>query len=73
MSGIVLIVVIVVVVLVAGVLLARSGFLRGTLPATPSEDAADQSATRADEARREGSVDPSAVGRPPDRGYDQGL
>ena len=73
--GIVIIAAIVLLVLAAGLLLARKGFTRGTMPSTPSEDAeaaVDQGSVGAGDAPGV-SADPSAVGRPSDRGYDQNL
>lgn len=65
---IVVIVVIAVLVLVAGVLVARKGFVRGTIPETPSEDLADRTAQESPDVDEPVTSDPSAMGRPSDRG-----
>ena len=69
---VVVIVVIVVIVLAAGVLMAKKGFTRGTLPETPSEDtpSADSVGAGDEEGMK---ADPRAMGRPSDRGYEQKL
>jgi hypothetical protein len=48
--GVVVIVAIILVVVLAGVLLARKFFVRGTMPAKPSEDEPGESATAPAEA-----------------------
>ena len=66
------IVVIALVVLVVGVLLAKKGFTRGTMPDTPSEDTpGTESVGSGDEPGA--TADPRAMGRPSDRGYGQKL
>lgn len=69
-GGLVIIVAIIVVVLVAGVLLARKGFTRGTLPDKPSQDRPDSSSVGAG-SEPGMTADPRAVGRPSERGYEQ--
>ena len=66
--GTVVIIVIAVVVLTVGVLAAKKVFVRGTMPETPSEDLADRSAQEPPEIDEPVSSDPSARGRPSDRG-----
>lgn len=72
MTGIVVIVIIAAVVLAIGVLMARKGFVRGKMPATPSEDKPSRDSVGA-QSDPEVTHDPRAVGRPSDRGYEQKL
>lgn len=71
---VIVIVVIALVVLVGGFLVARKGFVRGSMASTPSEDRAGRSDEEV-EAKEDPATshDPSAVGRPSDRGSDQKL
>ena len=72
MTGVIAIVVIAAIVLAIGVFMARKGFVRGSMPAKPSEDnPSDESVG----VQRDPEVthDPRAVGRPSDRGYEQKL
>jgi hypothetical protein len=71
---VIVIVVIAVVVLVGGFLVARKGFVRGSMASTPSEDSGVPEPDGA-EAKKDPDVshDPTAVGRPSDRGYEQKL
>jgi hypothetical protein len=70
---VIVIVVIALVVLVAGVLVARKGFERGQMASKPSEDRPGRP-DGIDEKKDPGvSHDPTAVGRPSDRGYEQKL
>jgi len=69
---VIVIVAIVLIVLVAGVLMAKKGFTRGTMPDTPSQDTPDTDSVGAGD--EEGTTaDPRAMGRPSDRGYEQKL
>ena len=69
-GGVVIIVAIALVVLVAGVLLAKKAFTRGTMPDKPSEDSQETSSIGAG-SEAGVTTDPRAVGRPSDRGYEQ--
>jgi hypothetical protein len=69
-GGLIIILAVIVVVLVAGVLLAKKGFTRGTLPAKPSHDRPGTSSVGA-QSEPGVSADPRAVGRPSERGYEQ--
>jgi hypothetical protein len=73
-GGVIIIVAIVLAVLIAGVVLAKKGFTRGEMASTPSEDSGrpepDGAAAKQDPKV---SHDPTAVGRPSDRGYEQNL
>ncbi len=70
---VIVIVAIALVVLVVGFVLARKGFVRGSMASTPSEDRVSE--PDGAEAKQDPDVshDPSAVGRPSDRGYEQKL
>lgn len=72
-GGVILIVAGFVVLLAVGIFLARKVFTRGTLPDTPSDDAAqageEPSVGSGDQPGVE--ADPRAMGRPSDRGYEQ--
>jgi hypothetical protein len=70
---VIVIVVIAVVVLVGGFLVARKGFVRGSMASTPSEDRVTE--PDGAEAKKDPDVshDPTAVGRPSERGYEQKL
>ena len=72
MGGVIAIVVIALVVVAVGVLLAKKGFVRGSMAETPSED---KPGTESVGAQDDPGVshDPRAVGRPSDRGYEQKL
>jgi hypothetical protein len=72
MSGVIVIVVIALVVLAVGVVMARKGFVRGSMPAKPSEDKPSEESVGA-QAEPGVTTDPRSVGRPSDRGYDQKL
>jgi hypothetical protein len=69
----IVIVVIAVVVLVGGFLVARKGFVRGSMASTPSQDRVPE--PDGGEAKKDPTVshDPSAVGRPSERGEEQKL
>jgi hypothetical protein len=69
-TGVIIIVAVALVVVVAGVLLARKGFTRGTLPDKPSQDRPDTSSVGAG-SEPGVTADPRAVGRPSERGYEQ--
>jgi hypothetical protein len=71
-TGVIAIVVIAVIVLAIGFVLARKGFVRGTMPEKPSED---KPTTESVGAQDEPGVaaDPRAVGKPSERGYEQQL
>ena len=68
--GVVIIVAIVLVVLVAGALLAKKVFTRGSMPSKPSEDKPDTSSVGVG-GKPGVAADPRAVGRPSERGYEQ--
>jgi hypothetical protein len=72
MGGVIAIVVIAIVLLVVGYLVARKGFLRGSMPARPEEDRPDGASVGAQDDPAVGH-DPRAVGRPSERGYEQKL
>jgi hypothetical protein len=65
---IVIILAIAVLVLVGGVLMARKGFERGTMPTRPEEDERSPEAVGPDVGGEAASADPRAMGRPSDRG-----
>ena len=67
-GGVIVIVVIILLVLAAGAFLARKVFVRDTMPTKPSEDEQSPKAVGADTAGESASADPSAMGRPSDRG-----
>jgi hypothetical protein len=70
---VIVIVVIALVVLAAGVLVARKGFERGQMASKPSEDRPGRP-DGIDQKKDPGvSHDPTAVGRPSERGYEQKL
>jgi hypothetical protein len=69
-TGVIIIVAVALVVVVAGVLLARKGFTRGTLPDKPSEDRPGTSSVGAG-SEPGVTADPRAVGLPSERGYEQ--
>jgi hypothetical protein len=72
MTAIVIIVAIAVVVLVVGFLLAKKGFVRGSMPETPEQD--KPVAKSREEKHAPGvSHDPQAEGRRSERGYEQKL
>ena len=70
--GVAIIVAIILLVLVAGVLLAKKGFVRGQMAEKPSEDKPDTQSVGAGDQPGV-TADPSAMGRPSDRGYEQKL
>jgi hypothetical protein len=70
---VIVIVVIALVVLVVGFLLARKGFERGSMASTPSEDRPGEPDGVREKKDPAVSHDPSAVGRPSERGYEQKL
>jgi hypothetical protein len=70
---VIVIVVIALVVLVAGVLVARKGFERGQMASKPSEDRPGRPDGIDEKQDPDVSHDPTAVGRPSDRGYEQKL
>jgi hypothetical protein len=70
---VIVIVVIALVVLVAGVLVARKGFERGEMASKPSEDRPGRPDGIDEKKDPDVSHDPTAVGRPSDRGYEQKL
>lgn len=72
MSGLIAIVVIAVMVLAIGVAMARKGFVRGTMPAKPSEDKPTTESVGAQDAPGV-TADPRAMGKPSERGYEQKL
>lgn len=67
-GGVIIIVAIILLVLAAGAFLARKVFVRDTMPTKPSEDEKSPQAAGADAAGESASADPSAMGRPSDRG-----
>jgi hypothetical protein len=72
-GGTIIIVAVVLVVLIAGTVLAKKVFTRGDMASKPSEDRPGRP-DGIDEKRDPGvSHDPTAVGRPSDRGYEQKL
>jgi hypothetical protein len=73
-GGVIIIVAIVLAVLIAGVVIAKKAFTRGEMPATPSEDSGKPEPEGAGAAQDPSvSHDPTAVGRPSERGYEQNL
>jgi hypothetical protein len=72
MTGVIAIVVIAVIVLAIGVAMARKGFVRGSMPAKPSEDKPGGESVGA-QAEPGVSHDPRATGKPSERGYEQQL
>jgi hypothetical protein len=70
---VIVIVVIALVVLVVGFLIARKGFERGEMASTPSEDRPGEPDGVAAKQDPNVSHDPTAVGRPSERGYEQNL
>jgi hypothetical protein len=73
-GGVIIIVAIVLAVLIAGVVIAKKAFTRGEMASTPSEDSGMPEPDGA-EAKQDPDVshDPSAVGRPSERGYEQNI
>ena len=67
-GGVIIIVAIILLVLAVGAFLARKVFVRDTMPSKPSEDEQSPQAAGADAAGESASADPSAMGRPSDRG-----
>jgi hypothetical protein len=65
---IVIILAIAALVLVGGVVMARKGFERGTMPSKPEEDERSPQAAGPDAGGEAASADPRAMGRPSDRG-----
>ena len=73
-GGVIIIVAIVLVVAIGGFVVAKKAFTRGKLPATPSEDSGKPEPEGAAAAQDPSvSHDPTAVGRPSERGYEQNL
>jgi hypothetical protein len=73
-GGVIIIVAIVLAVLIAGVVIAKKAFTRGEMASTPSEDSGKPDPDGVD-AKQDPKVshDPTAVGRPSERGYEQNL
>jgi hypothetical protein len=72
-GGTIIIVAVVLAVLLAGAVLAKKAFTRGEMASKPSEDRPGRP-DGIDEKKDPGvSHDPTAVGRPSDRGYEQKL
>lgn len=72
MTGVIAIVVIAVIVLAIGFAMARKGFVRGSMPAKPSEDKPSEESVGAQDEPGV-TTDPRSVGKPSERGYEQKL
>src|SRR3954447_20061339 len=71
-GGVLIIVAIVLAVVIAGVVIAKKGFTRGEMASTPTEDSGKPTPDGVEAVRDPGvSHDPTAGGRPPERGYEQ--
>src|SRR3954469_24962853 len=71
-GGVLIIVAIVLAVVIAGVVIAKKAFTRGEMASTPSEDSGKPAPDGVEAVREPGvSHDPTAVGRPSDRAYEQ--